>query len=438
MFKRVARFFWGELQGEELKKFLFLSAGAFCLVGSYWPVKPLKDSIFINMVGAKFLPDVKMYTVFVCIPLVLIYTKLVDYFSKQSLIYAVLATYSVLGLLFAYLLWHPTIGVANNVTDSNRLVAWGFYLFAETYLTMVMALFWSFINDITSSSSAKRGYGMVVFGSQLGGLVSSFVGKVLISNTAVYNTRVPLIICIAVMMFIALGIVVWLLTHFVDPAQLRSSSKGEAKSKVSFIGGIRVLLTHGYVAGIFGLIFFQEIVTMLMGFQLAHLVERTYAVGAVRTNFFYSYTLGLQLIACLFALFGTSYVHRRLGTRFCLIGFPFLLSLCAGVYLFWPTLSVVVLFMLLIKALHFALNHPVKESLYIPTSRNIKYRAKAWIDMFGLRFSKYAGSQVSKLIGFVAAHVGVAALAGLACWVAVAGAVGVRHDRAIRNKETID
>jgi AAA family ATP:ADP antiporter len=49
-----------------------------------------------------------------------------------------------------------------------------------------------------------------------------------------------------------------------------------------------------------------------------------------------------------------------------------------------------VLFMLLsvLKAITFSLNEPVKELLYMPTSEAIKFKVKAWIDVFGARCAK--------------------------------------------------
>lgn len=58
-----------------------------------------------------------------------------------------------------------------------------------------------------------------------------------------------------------------------------------------------------------------------------------------------------------------------------------------------------VLFVLLsiLKATTFSLNEPVKELLYMPTSEAIKFKAKAWIDVFGARCAKALGSYITNL-----------------------------------------
>ena len=51
--------------------------------------------------------------------------------------------------------------------------------------------------------------------------------------------------------------------------------------------------------------------------------------------------------------------------------------------------------MVLTKGLSYALNNPAKEMMYIPTSKAVKYKAKSWIDLFGGRAAKAAGSSVT-------------------------------------------
>lgn len=51
--------------------------------------------------------------------------------------------------------------------------------------------------------------------------------------------------------------------------------------------------------------------------------------------------------------------------------------------------------MMVIKGMSYALNNPCKEILYQVTSTTIKFKCKSWIDTFGQRSSKAAGSLVT-------------------------------------------
>lgn len=425
---------WGDLHGDELYKFIFLAAASFCLIGAFWPLKPLKETIFVDMIGSSYILTARQVTVVFCFPLVYIYTKLVDYFSKQSLIYAVVGVYSLLGLFFAYAFADPVIGLANKTVDPNRYIAWAFYLFVDSYLTILMTIFWSFVSDITTSDSAKKGYGMIVFGSQAGGLVFSTLSFALVSDESVYVSRAPLLILVSVSLFLLLASVIWMMTRTLSPQSLHGES--DETPKVGFLEGMKTLLVHPYVTGIFGLVVLQEVVMTVMDYQLKRAIEVAYPVGS-RTMAFFGVAMGYQIIACTFAFLGTSFVHRRFGTRACLVAFPAALLIVTALYFFWPHPYILITFMLGAKGLHYALNQPVKDSLYTTTSRDIKYKSKAWIDAFGMRFSKYGGSEIAKFIGTNLQTVALSVMLGLGVWIALAYGVGTKNERAARRGKII-
>ncbi|MCB9493745.1 MAG: hypothetical protein H6679_05730 [Epsilonproteobacteria bacterium] len=442
MSNRVVRFLWGDLEPEELKKYCLLSLGFFFIIGSWWPLKTLKDSIFINTVGAKSLPYAKFASLTLFFPLVLLYSKLVDNLSKERIIYGFIGFYGVLGLVFVYLLNHPVIGIQNHFVSPTRFIGWGFYLFAESYITFILSLYWSFINDVTVPESAKKGYGLIVFGTQLGGFLFTLLGHYLSRDVALYTQRAPVIALISVLMFFMVAFVVMFLkttTH----GQLKGyedvyrQEKKEEKASVGFFDGLLILIRNPYVAGIFSIIFFQELITTMMGFQLSLLVEATYLDPGQRNKFLFDFALAVQSIACSFGLLGTSFFQRKLGIRFCLIAYPAGLGLLIIPYLYYQSLESIFYVMLLTKAFNYAFNQPTKEVLYIPTSKSVKYKSKAWIDMFGLRFSKAAGSVVNSSIGPALLLTGGVALALVGIWVFLAGLLGNMFKKTVESNELI-
>jgi AAA family ATP:ADP antiporter len=176
---RLIKALWGDLSGEELKKFGLLSLGFFILIGSYWPLKILKDVVFINMVGSRYQPDAKILSLILFFPLVLLYSKLVDHFPKEKLLYIFVFLFGGLGIMFVFLFADPGVGVANLTQSKYRVLGWAFYLFVESYISLMVSLYWAFINDVTTPESAKKGYGLLIFGSQLGAVVFISVGNFL-------------------------------------------------------------------------------------------------------------------------------------------------------------------------------------------------------------------------------------------------------------------
>jgi AAA family ATP:ADP antiporter len=436
---RLIRALWGDLTGEELKKFGLLSFGFFILIGSYWPLKILKDVVFINMVGSKFQPDAKILSLVLFFPLVLLYSKLVDHFAKEKLLYIFVILFGGLGILFAFLFSDPSIGVANLTQSKCRVLGWAFYLFVESYISIMVSLYWAFINDVTTPESAKKGYGLLIFGSQLGAVIFIAIGNFLSRDAALYAKRVPIIALLSVITFFLLAVVIFILTRVVNKEELRGYRGDESveKSSVGFFEGLKILLSCPYVSGIFGLVFFHEIITALMHYQMIRVVELTYRGYAslpgqgLINKFLFDFTLIMQGISCLFALFGTSYFQRKIGVRGCLVAYPVLLGIGIGLYIFNPTLSFIAGVIVIAKGINYVLNQPAKEILYIPTTRAIKYKAKAWIDMFGLRSAKMSGSVVNRSVGIASRLTGGVSLVLVVLWIGLSCSIGTRYRKVI-------
>lgn len=447
---RIIRALWGDLRGDELKKFALLATGFFFLIGSYWPLKTLKDSIFANVVGPIHLPTAKMLSLALFFPLVLAYSKLVDHFSKEKMVYMLISFYGIVGFVLVYFLYHPTIGLPNPQMGANRLIGWVFFLYVESFISLMISLYWSFVNDITTPESAKKGYGLIIFGTQLGGFLLTLLGNLLSKNTDEFASRAPLIAMISICMFFAVGFITFLLQHIVQKDTLKGyqqkdhsleetkSPKKELGKGVGFLDGLKVLVTHPYVAGIFGTIFFHELISTVMNYQMILLAKSTYVSPGLVNKFLFDYALCVQGIACLFGLFGTSFFQRRFGIKFCIVAYPLLLGTFILSYLLNPTLSNIFYVMLIAKAINYAFNQPAKEVLYIPTSRSIKYKSKAWVDMFGMRFSKASGSLINKAFGSMISITGSVVLCFIILWAFLSSHVGNVFRKAIKNNELIE
>ena len=175
-----------------------------------------------------------------------------------------------------------------------------------------------------------------------------------------------------------------------------------------------------------------------MYFQLSLLVKATYLDPGFVNKFFFDFNLSVRIVSCIFGLIGTSFFHRKLGIRLSLITYPLILGLFISCYMILPTLQTVFYVMLVAKALAYALNQPAKEVLYIPTSRSIKYKSKAWIDMFGIRFSKASGSILNCSFGGFIWLVGLVALGMISFWVILAGVMGTFFRKAVDSKKLIE
>src|SRR5437870_2151437 len=117
MFSRIARALWGDLSSDEFKKFGMLAGIFLFIIGTYWLMRPLKDALFMGIVGKLYIPYAKMASFIIIAVLIFIYSKLVDMFEKHKLVYFICGAYALLFFGITYGLSNPTIGLANTVAS---------------------------------------------------------------------------------------------------------------------------------------------------------------------------------------------------------------------------------------------------------------------------------------------------------------------------------
>jgi len=129
----------------------------------------------------------------------------------------------------------------------------------------------------------------------------------------------------------------------------------------------------------------------------------------------------------------TSFVMKRYGVGVALLFLPVAVLFGSVGFLLVPSLVFVVAMSASDNALNYSINQSAREALYTPTSRDVKYKAKAFIDMFVQRLAKVVA--VALNLG-VAAFVGVqgvrwlslASIAVLVAWIAVVRYAGRQFD----------
>merc|ERR1712093_906159 len=142
----------------------------FAIVGSYWLMRPLKDGVFKATVGVKHMPLARMLSFAVIVPLILLYAKLVDIVPRHVLIYVVCAAYGITFLIITGVLLTP-YGLTDEDPSPKHIIGWVTFFAIESYGSIAVSLFWSFVAITTDQVSAKKGYPLIVFGGQVGAII---------------------------------------------------------------------------------------------------------------------------------------------------------------------------------------------------------------------------------------------------------------------------
>lgn len=391
LLKKLKELLWGDLSREELVRFGMLTIIFACTIGTYWLMRPLKDSLFFKMVGKFYQPHVKIAACLILIPLVFIYSKLVDLVEKQKLFYIISGVYATLFIVIYFLLLHPTIGLANPVPDKTRWLGWLIYLGVESFGSLMIPLFWSFVVSSTDTNIAKRGYPIITAGGQLGAIT----GPLIATQSAYFG--MPLLTLFVVVGIISIPLLVKVFIKKY-PSSAENQVIADEAHQTGMFEGLRLLMTRPYLLAILGVGTFLAMVDVMLEYRMMVLADELYTTSESLARFGGFFGIATNACAFLFALIGTSFFMRRFGLTFCLVAFPIAMLLVMGNVLVFPSLWVVFSAMVVMRVLSYSLHNPSKDIMYIPTSKDIKFKAKGWIDMFGHRGAKAMGSGINTFL----------------------------------------
>lgn len=450
----------------ERLKFILLTLSFAFVLGSYTVAKELKDSIFVSIVGKDYLPTAKLLVIFMLIPAALMYSRLVDVFRR----YQLLAFYSLLyGLVlaaFTVMLGHHTIGLYNTDASPYRIFGWIYYCFLEGYSPFVVSVFWAFANSISSPSEAKNCYPIMVAGSKVGGVITALFAWYLLDHSTILdrfgevNHDVVahqilmalvsiLLLCVPVLLVILMRAVPGKYLHGYEAVyQLEKKNEEdvvlEKTSKTGVFSGIKLLVESPYILGIFGLVFFYETLNVVLSIQRIGLLKEasTSMAGFTASMFWQRYQA--HLYGIILSFFGVQFLLRRFELRRCLFLVPFLVSGLLVFFVMTYSVDSIMYLFIGMTTINYSLSYPLRETLYIPTSKDMKFKAKAWIDTFGTKFSKGFGSLFSNattslVVGttlFTTVYVGFFSVL-MMMWFLTSWLLGKKYEKATRNNEII-
>lgn len=433
---------YGNFQSkDEVLKFLVLGVAFFLIIGTYWSLRPLKDALFASIVGFGWQPLAKVISAIAVFPIVMIYSKLVDSYSKNTVFYILTAFYTITAFIFAYFFLHPTIGLDNVVESPARIIGWLWYVWVESFGSLIVALFWAYTQDITSPDSAKRGFPLIAMLGQLGNIV----GPLSLDNLPKTLHLGYLVIITGILTFLA-GFVIWLFVRIIPASQRKIYTTGDKKAHTEpgFFEGLKILVKTPYLLSIFFIITIFEVIVTTFDFLFKSHVAETYASSVERASMLFKYGYMVGVVAFLCVLFGINNIQRKLGMTASLLVLPFMVAGAIVSTKFFGGITLFFWIMVFSKAVNYALNQPTLKQLYIPTSEDAKYKSQAWIEMFGSRFSKGASSGLNSMRkAFIAAQ-GTAAGSALfmtiftlggfgliACWIPIAMYSARKYNHAV-------
>ena len=269
---------------------------------------------------------------------------------------------------------------------------------------MVPAQFWAFANDVYTPETGKRLFVIVAFGASAGAVFGSFVAGQLIEPLGVYQ----LLLVSGAVLLLSL-----VLTNLVDSreqkAHARETSTSQPEESLGTNGAFQLVLRNRYLFLIALLMLFLNWVNTTGEYILGRTVKdaasamiaaeplQDFDVEAFIGHFYADFFTVVNIAGLLLQLFVVSRVLKYLGVGVAIFVLPFI---ALGGYLvaaFYPVLTMVRWVKTAENATDYSLQNTVRQVLFLPTTREQKYKAKQAIDTFFVR----SGDVLSAALVFI-------------------------------------
>ncbi len=374
---------------EELPFALSMFGYFFLVITSFWILKPIKKSTFIQfyaetgvnvlgtvLTGAQAEQIAKVLNMVVAFVAVVVFSWLSDRLRRQQLTFAFSAFFAA-----CYLGYFQLLG------DPGDWTVWSFYLFGDLFSTLMVATFFAFLNDSVTPDASKRLYGLVGMGGVTGGAfgsttVAAFIGTL--------DRADWMWVCLGLVVVISAlaGYAGLLVDRNPPPEQAPEPAAAQAPASSNpALDGARLVFRSPYLLAIVGIVGLYEIVSTILDFQFSATIEHYLSGDDIGRQFsrVFAFT---NWVAMFVQLFLTSLVMTKLGVGVALFVLPVAALAGSSAFLVVPGLWVGSLLNTADNGFSYSINQSAKESLYVPTTREQKYKAKAFIDMFVQRFAK--------------------------------------------------
>lgn len=416
------------LEREELPFALCMFAYFFLVITCFWILKPLKKGLFIQFYdqgGVQFMglafsaPQAellaKMLNMLVAFAAVVVFSYLSRSFHRQRLSYLFSAFFIACYFVFSWGLQQPA-----------DLTVWAFYLFGDLFSTLMVATFFSFLNDSVTPEGAKRMYGLVGLGGVAGGV---FGASVVGANITLLGIEMWLWICAGITVLIAIAASAAGRRAPVALAPVETPTEAEAPAGNAATEGARLVIASPYLLSIVAIVGLYEIVSTIVDFQFTYTVAHYLDGPDIGRHFALVYTI-TNWVSLFVQLFLTSVIMSRFGVGIALLVLPLTIALGSSAFLLFPVLWVGSFLNTADNGFSYSINQSAKEALYVPTTAAEKYRAKAFIDMFVQRLAKSVAVLISLGITFMFTdmesirYLSVLTLGFMAVWVYAARYAG--------------
>ena len=420
---------FAEVRPGEAANIVLMFANIFLILTAYYVLKVVREGLMIGGVELfglggdqikVYLPAVMTLLLLVVVPA---YGALASAVSRVRLLNS--TTLFVIVTLILFYLW-------GNFSGVGTAIGLSFYIYLGIINVFLIAQFWSFANDIYTESQGKRLFAIIAIGQSLGAVLGPKIA-------ASFATNIFFLLLISAGIFFACMLLYNVINRR-ESITRSDAAPGEApqaeaplakgggfglvfKSRYLLFIALMILITNvvnttgEYILANAAKTYSEEVVPQLDAEQreradaaaLATLAAetnpeaakaaareralrgaRSEVIGAFYGNFFF----WVNLVGVLIQMFLVSRIFKYFGVRAALFVLPVIAFGSYAAFAAIGGLAVLRYAKTAENATDYSLQNTVKQALFLPTDRATKYKAKAAIDTFFVRFGDSAAAAI--------------------------------------------
>jgi ATP:ADP antiporter, AAA family len=336
----------------------------FCVLASYYMVRPIREQFASAAGGSQALP--LLYTLVFAAMLLLtpVYGALVSRFSRRIFVPLIYAFF-VLCLLGM----GPFFRISTDLAINSKV----FYVWVSVFNLFVVSIFWSCMADVFDAEQSKRLYGYIALGGTAGAILGPILAKELVLIVGLNG----LYLLASMFLFFALACLLALFAR-------APSAKAHEVSNEPLGGGIwegaLATFSDPLMRRMALLLLCADGVATILYSNLSDYAKTAFTDPVLKTEFFATVDLWTN---------GTQIVLQALVVRWLLA------KAGAGRAMAWPNIfnaiiliaiaiyadaALIAVGLVITRGGGYGLVNPARESMFTRVSRDVRYKAKAFID----------------------------------------------------------
>ncbi|HYM82105.1 MAG TPA: Npt1/Npt2 family nucleotide transporter [Candidatus Limnocylindria bacterium] len=393
---------FADVRGGEGAPALLMMLNVFLLLSCYYIIKPVREAFILSGSGAEVKSYASAAMVVVLVFLIPAYSAFASRVNRTTLLTWVTGFF-VVNLIAFYFLAQARMPYLDIV----------FFVWVGIFNVMIIAQFWSLANDVYTPDEGKRLFAIIAFGSTIGAIVGATLVENLVDPEKADPNAVNRMLLVAAGVLAVCGALTLLISRRSKVAVSEEAKTSAAEQPLASKGAFRLVLSERYLLLIGLLMLIVNFVNTTGEYILGETLERTakslaaagqtagLAAEEFEKQFIGNYYAGffkwVNWVTALVQLFIVSRFLKWFGVRAALFVLPLIALGGYAMLALAPVLSVIRGVKIAENSVDYSLQNTTRQALFLPTSREAKYKAKQATDTFFWR----AGDVLSAALVFV-------------------------------------